>query len=731
MLKFLTIFFTFFFGFEGFAQSTTDKLIDFSKSYGSVRYFYPDTTLSRFDWDQFLIENVYQIISNEKYNFLPVIQEIAPLSFFSNNIQQIDSIDVNNLENYFYWQHLGDFKNSDRTASDIINAFCYSPINVENTIKLYNVESEYVNLEIKFKCFNETQDILEIGLSANNPNITIFETICSSNWQSIILDSIPISQNFDLTQIKLSVFNQKNDSILVDFIKIRNYNDSLIYSVDFDFNTYSPLGNWDRIFKDRLANLGFDSIQNINFLQLQPTKGFAFYTQKDLSKYIRLTLSDTTLYLPRFIDKNSLKFQEIKSVSKLIDVDKNLYQKSIFISDFVHLHTLLTNTYTYKHIVDKIDLEELFNKCIYEISTNKLYSLEYHKMNLIYYLSAYKDPHLIVYHDSLNASPFFLKFINNKEIVVYDANIQSEDSLKIVGKKVKKVNGIPSKKFIKSKIFELDKKNEALNNRLVYQLFNTAIDNYVYQLKIGNKNYSLKEYNLLPYKYLYSIQSDFLISDTSFTFFNGKAGFLSYNRFTKYNPDKEHVINVCSSDYVLIDLRKGSIGTHLISIINHNFLKYELIDSKDKLYYFENPYSYPPSNYKVVYFNSVIRNLPYYHKINPKQKVFVLTDYGTLSFNERQILPLYENNKVKLIGTKTAGSSGFISNISLPSQFKIQYTVGYHDYSDGTPYQNNGMKPHYPVKQKFQKNPTLKNDAAFQKALKVIKKEIRKDERKN
>ncbi|MEL7120047.1 MAG: hypothetical protein AAFO07_11420 [Bacteroidota bacterium] len=85
----------------------TDRIIDFAKTYGYIKYFYPGDESATLDWDRFGLYASKQLLRKDQEVELAQLFEWAKAVSFSS--EEIDTAYLDKLtnNNAVYWQHVG------------------------------------------------------------------------------------------------------------------------------------------------------------------------------------------------------------------------------------------------------------------------------------------------------------------------------------------------------------------------------------------------------------------------------------------------------------------------------------------------------------------------------------------------------------------------------------------------------------------------------------------------
>lgn len=195
-----------------FSQNTKDNLYTYSKLYGYIKYFYPDTSLYNANWVKICEAGVAKVINCKSKQELTdslnmFFKDIAPLITISNNIVKGDLKEMN--EDYFFWQHkgFGIYRNlktdmsydayKSRIVSKQTSFFDYIPKHKTITEKI--CDSVFVNIPI----------ILNKSEQNANPLINYFNTTDSIKKYSEYIELWNIIQHFFPYNKLLSLDMQK------------------------------------------------------------------------------------------------------------------------------------------------------------------------------------------------------------------------------------------------------------------------------------------------------------------------------------------------------------------------------------------------------------------------------------------------------------------------------------------------------------------------------------------
>lgn len=722
----------------GFPQS--DQYIEFAKSYASIRYFYPEPDLKEMDWNKYLITNSDKILMGS-FNLENEILSIAPkASFRHDSIVSYDTIQIKDLKNYYYWQHLGGLVTQkygypeNLMSSQLVGDFNRSFTMLLDLLKATNSTNRKIRLSFYAKFPTQNKDsaciMIHSGYKKNGEMIDQFYKkfiYPSTEWKHYVLDTVFCENCTKYAISGLKIVRQNSDSLFVDKIEITDLEDSsLLYSCNFENYDYANkrFPNYEYFYlSDNMAEVSKDCIDGQSSLKLFGNNELTLYDQTNLKKTIQVKLNGNYwMQFPRFINKNdSTDLKSIVSKFNNLEIDSG-NSKSTYIADIIHLWTVLENSYPYTEVRKTIHAKALFNKCINNVLADSLYQLDSHFSNLTYLLSAYNDPHfeLKIKGKKPYRCPFKVQFIDGEYII---SDVFSKDYSKYLGAKVKSINGI----LIDKKLDDIIYNKQILNSNL---LLNTYLESILttYEKKQflfltdNNQEIIVTDLNLITGKpkYLEHFQNSIL--NTSFALLDGRAIYIHLKDSARAKPSKiyNYVNDSLSKfEYIILDYRGLEEKNYIYNaVLDLKLLKNKIKIMPDNLSKIEEPFNTEFKSLNVDLYSAIRTKLD---SINFNSKIIALVDENVRSSPERQILPLYDSGLITLIGKQTAGTAGFINKITLPSKAIVHYTTGKTVYKNGVEYQNNGMKPHYEISETYTKN--SENDAFLEKAIEIIKNE--------
>jgi len=701
------------------AQNTNSKINEFTKLYTIVKFYYPDTALKSFNWTAFVNYNIQNIIEDSTFNYINEINTIAPLTF-THKSKQNSILNKKEIVGTYYWQHLNGFTNktfkSPFAISDIMGGFCYNDYDIRINIRLnkYAIDS---NL-IKFKTLGFSNDSIEIKV-CNRDTMLNCKTIISYKNNDFYTFKIPetlLNKNKTNIRYTFKILRPKTGEIDIQYITVKSKNkpDTVLNSKNLKNYNISKYFYFPKL---KLISIKIDSTKG-KYLKLPAYDSIELYKQTDFSKYLVYELnSGKTFFSPRFINKKESSLTLEKKKYPTTSSNKIMY-----ISDFVNLYSYTQSTIKYQNIKKDINEDELFNYCLNKIFTED-YNMYDHYLNLIYFMSAYKDPHLGVYKKKSLHTPIKIIKFSNRYIIdqVYLGNNKN-----LEGKEVVKINNLKVEQFLLQHIYPSSINSDFLINKYLKLILSPIIKSkkYNYTIKLKNgKVIKLDSMSFSNYPY-YRV----LLEDTAFTFFKNQASFYGCHMNSTYKDSTEHLDSLYSKNYIIIDFRNGQNNRYIRNLLYDKLFNNKVNTNYDRLVYIENPFNTKTMKDKISFIKNIYTNKGK-NSNNTNKHLYVLVNGNTISFKEKILLPLYENNLITLIGDKTAGTAGAIFEIKLQSGFKIRYTAGYSTWSDGTPYQNTGMEPHYYIKPKYLKDVRLKTDRAFLKAKQLISRQIKIDKK--
>lgn len=754
-MKKTSIFLLFFVVFTAKGQKSIDKLYQFSQSYGVLRHFYPEPMLKAFDWSAYLDYINYNTINDTAFDYKKAIKEIVPLAQFSlTEISNEDSLYKESLDSMYYWQYVNAVSTEEYSQSnaivqnDIIHSemrYTLNPL-VFNKINFNRFVGCQLKVKFKAKLVAEQPDSAWVLLHSFDARIYLpnerekairknyanrIKIYNQAEWKDYEVEipfcsDCPISA---MTYLKI-VRPLHRGTLYIDDIEVSDVESGeIIASEDFEKTEDEIYKRFRlKLLKEKTIEHYFDETLQSKCLKLKGKRKYTFYEQKNLAKKI-VSKIDSSLYfaIPRFLNIESASQDSIVAPTIAKQYDTVRYE---FLRDFIHLNAVIQQNSLQK---ENIDNKTLFYECVTRLFSAEQYTIQDHILNLVHFMAPYQDPHLALYvHGSTDVNMQYLPIEINKVKDEYVIIRSLEPELeRCIGKKVKNINNIPVKQWVEQQ-FSIPNSssisNYAINTYLQYGFnFRYQKNQDPVQIQLKNGKNIRVNYADLGVQYRLPL----LPKDTAFSFLNDKVAFFSYlSMGSTFRCTLAFLDSLKNKDYIIIDYRGFKSGSYKIDLMLQKGLNNGVdFSANNKISYISEPFY---QNVEYVPFNVIEPNLKKINKTNDDKKLYILIDKNVKSIKEITILPLYENNLATFIGQATAGTIGNVIKEKLPSsKVKVFFTAGYGTYANGEKYQGKPMQPHYYTKPRIHKNITLKNDKAFLKAKQLVKKAIRKDERRN
>ena len=725
--------------YAGLCFSQTNQYHEFAKAYSTVRYFYPNPDLKEMDWNKYLTLSSAKIINNE-FKLEDEILSLAPKSsFHTDSVSNFIKINKAEHKKYYYWQHFGGLVTQKRgfpemlLASQLIGSIDRSRTMLRNQLFAAKTLHKRIKFEFHAKFPTNKKDsalvLLHSGYKDKKGKITdnyyrlwIYP---SFDWKKYKLDTV-FCENFPhkvfFTFVK--IVRPTHNSLLIDDITIKDIETNKFL---YRFSTESYDSEYNRFrfnyfyHSKNMALKSSDSYSGNVSLKLLGLDELSYYPQTELNKTIQIKINNSKWFqMPRFIKKDSVNnLDSIIKKCNLTEIDSS-HVKAFYIADIIHMWTVLENSYPYSEIRETINSKELFNNCIEKIFNSKSYNKTEHFNNLTFLMSAYNDPHFSITSNQKNRkmSPVMIKYINGQYKI---SNVYSSKYLKYLGKNVKSINGVSIENLLSAFLYNYKSLNSInlLNTYLKYALSTYNNDSLILELT-DNKKIRIKKGELVKYRSKPISSYEKSLADTSFSLLNGKAFYLHYKKYGRNHMNikqaKDFVNDSLSKyEYIILDLRQRGYNYVSGSILETKLQSNGIKVKPDYMSTIQKPFS---NNFKSINLNLLDATRHTKDKAIFNSKIIAITDENTKSISERKILPLFEANLITLVGKKTAGTAGNINKVYLPSGFKISYTTSRTKYQNGKDYQNNGMMPHFEIKETF--NIHSKKDAFLEKAIEIM-----------
>jgi len=710
--------------------SQTDRIVDFAKTYGLVKYFYPGDESAMLDWDRFGVYASKQLIRKDQEVKLAQLFEWA--SAVSISSEQIDTSYLEKLtnKNAVYWQHIGNgegkvgyhyksarMNRKARVLPSSSNDFgtLYSTINSED-IQLKNVQAKakirisstyqgvaFLRIRIKLKnqpwkevtseTFGESKGKwVELKVEHEIPD--------STEKVTLALYSICQTGHIDVDDLKFSSLDSNGDNVIIE-----------------DDFRYSEIGEAWKTFG---PNQEFKIIEGKGFLRIARAEGNLktinpLYSPKlPTPRIAKVKLTESSylqfpLVLPS-IDSMTIPKASADVWNKLnkriedIDPDEQvLTQEHVRLSNIIKVWNVFQHFYPYFDRTE-VDWEEELRTAIERNKMDK--NKKDHVLTLKRMVASLNDSHIGVYTNNPDFFPSFsFEWIDNQLVItsVIDSIAGIEP-----GDIVVSVNEVPVETYWKNILIQSSGANSERKN---YQGIFEALagdQNDSISLKVNDKDY--------PIFFTRSLSEEDFETMINLRpeqpYYEPKKG-IKYIDLTRVSWEfiNENLDSISNSRGLIFDLR-GYPQWKTIEIVRH-FSK----DTLKAIQTYETHVSFP-DRLQTEYIKEEQR------KFSPKEpfialpKLF-LTNASAISYSET-FLNIVSNYKLaSVVGTRTAGTTGNTNTIFLYGNISIPWTGKKVTDQNGDEFHGIGIQPDYEINKTI-KGVRKNKDEIFEYAVKLL-----------
>ncbi|MBC5835196.1 hypothetical protein G6N05_11255 [Flavobacterium sp. F372] len=713
----------FFIAIFAFGQTTfqSQKVEDFAKLYGVVRYFHPSDESAKIDWKAFAVYGVKEINkakNQEEFEqklkdlFLP----IAPSISFHGDYYKWDK----NLKYPVYWEHRGlgvdsqkkNYKSERFNKSSSEKSFKAVAINInENSLKGKKIKLVYESQtkEGKAYCYlklldsnkkslkfathqnspvvSDTWELrelfidglndfykLSVGLVADEGNcsfrnLKLYFENSKNNWEEI---KLPAFDNKEWYSIKKAQFN-----VVKSEITILNQTDQINQLKNTDITI-----NWDKYYTVKLSN-------DVNVVV--PIVVYANETN--------------TLPISNIVDFKKLK-QSIETTNT------TEFNQEISVANIIIIWNIFKHFYPYQNEV-VLDWNKVLQNGTKDAYDDK--DGAQHKLTLEKFTENFKDAHINIFSKSellVNnsySSPISFRWVGEK-LVVKDVMKDYDGKLK-KGDVINEINNKPTA-FVLDSVSQYISGSKQWKKWVAIRRINRGAENTSLLLK--NEN------NLL-----FDLKRNIKFKDNK-DFFEreGKKGFEEINKDIYYINHEKLNAGIVDSLIPIINKHKGLIidlRGYAFNDQEHSILSYTSIVDTTK-------WLCPAKIYTPDYSN--IEEDCSGHKLNTykantflKTKNVLLVDERSIS-NTEMLAQVVKHYKIAtILGRPTAGANGNINEINLLNGFKVIFTGMKVKNPDGSQFHSIGVIPDVLVKETVE-DIKQGRDSFMEKAIEVLNKEI-------
>lgn len=706
-------------GLQAIAQTPFEiqKLEDFAKLYGTVRYFHPSDEASAIDWKAFALLGVKEIkeaktLKEFENKIMGLFSPVAPSLTYNNKPYQWDDaapypvywihkgLGIDSKSHNFYSSHrFNKSKNSTGTKA----ATLFLPLEIEKGtgIKLvYEARTDGGSLFGYLKLLDQKNNNIATVLHDKDP-------VTANGWQVKALTA-PAFQN--LKQVLIAFFSEGGDS------QFRNaqllvegpegvWNEIALPSLNDPQWFVEPKGDYlvrqdDQItIKQRVSGKQLHSLE----------------TNLPLDNYFTPNLSTVAgIIVPSVVYANQERtlpaadkslFEDLKD--RLQSQPKDVFDQDMQIANIIMVWNVFRHFYPY-HTEIAIDWEGILTAALIDARNNT--RKDRHTATLEKLTENFKDGHInisskeAIPHDALYATPAKFKVVNNNLII---AGIAGNFKGKLKrGDIIAAINGRPAGVYLDS-ICQYISGSEQHKQSKALKRMNTGQEGSVLAIKTANGRKAVLVRNTA-----YEQNKDFYEADTTENY--------------KAVTDDIFYINLAKLTHEDVDSLIPAINRNKGLIID---LRGYPEDNKHRLF------SYLSAVDTAAWLCSLTFLQPCFSKIEQncnnyglntkkaavtlKTKNAVLINENTISNGELFAQLLKHYNLATIIGRPSAGANGNINRIELLGGFSFVFTGAKIKNPDGSRFHAIGVMPDIYVEESV-KDVKRGNDAFIDKAIEVL-----------
>lgn len=677
-------------------QEELQRLDDFSKIYGVVRYFHPSDEAAKLDWNQFALYGVQEVLkakSQEEFSktIKNLFAPVAPsLSFEGNQYSWNKNDDLYPV----YWEHIGlgldQSYSTGMYSSKRINRLFKSEKFLAYGLNLEKVEHNNlgkVRLLYKAKTVNGGGAHGWIKLLDKDNKSVLFKNKQTSPVTSIIWKSDTILLDIDgknFTQINLGLIANKGTAEFKDVkleILKENGKWSEIKLPDVSDKKWFTVNDPEyKVSKNHLTLINDFMLSEQKKSQIKEP-----YTIIQLSNGLTATVpivvySDKTHTLPVSSDFKSLQ-------NKVNSIPQNEFSKDVSIANVIITWNVFRHFFPYQEEV-KVDWENELRKAIQDAFDDRT---GYEGvLTLRRFTEIFKDGHISINNRTIQkenetyAAPIAWKLVEGKPVVskVMGKNLEIN-----VGDIVDKVNGQTSKQY-------LDSVSQYISGSKQWKEFRS--------LQEGLKGKENEKFNLT----LENGKTVQLLKDKNYTknadFYRREdtIKIKELNDILYINLDKldsvtvaNNISKIKSHKKIIFDLRGYPISKGM-RVLFTNFFHNKFTQKN-----FHIPIIYYPDLQNVKWIDN---GWDYMKRDSLEAKVVLLVDERAISFAESTTAYLKENGYVTVMGRPTAGANGDINRIKLLGESTLVFTGMKTTNYDGSQFHALGIVPDLYVEEKVE-----------------------------
>lgn len=689
------------------------KLEDFAKMYGVIRYFHPSDEASLIDWKAFAVYGINEIGKvKTKQEFRKKLKEIfmpvAPSISFDNNYYKWGK----EAKYPVYWIHNGlglDTQNGNIYSSERFNKtranfglksaglFLPTEIAKGKAVKLvYEVNTEGFPNGI-IKLFDEKNKSIAYAVDSKISNT-------DNQWER---RELLINDFNNLSRILIGLFSEDGDSHFRNLeLTVTDANDK-IYTISLPSFTdehwfAEPKADYLIKEENQLTVLGITRSEQLhkteNDLPLNP-----FFT-------LHLSIGDVIVPIVVYANEDRTlpiaqlqRFEQLQNNIALID--KSQFNRNVFLANVIILWNAFRHFYPYYMEVNQ-DWNTLLLEGLKDAYNNT--TKEEHNLTLGKFTENFKDGHINVRNKDIDTDNDFatpVKFVISDDQLIVKYILQGFAGLE-KGDVIKEINGISANSILDS-ISQYISGSKQWKEKKTVEKFNYGVKNSTIKIKTALGKEVVLERNI-PY----DKNRDFYdkVSADKFKEINSNIFYINLDLLNSEEVDSL-IPTINNYKGLIIDLRGYPKDRY------HRILSYLQVSDTAKWM----------CRQKILepQFNNIQETCNGY-RLNKHQsetvlktKNILLIDKTSISNAEFLAQFIKHYQLATIIGRPTAGANGNVNRISLLGNFSVSFTGMKVKNPDGSRFHSIGVIPDVLVNETAE-DIKQGNDEFINKAIQVL-----------
>lgn len=712
----------FFIGIVVFGQTSfqSQKLEDFAKLYGVVRYFHPSDEAAKIDWKGFAVYSVKEIEkARNQEEFEQKLKDlfltIAPTISFSGDNYKWDETSKYPV----FWEHKGlgidgqkktyYSQRYNRTSKD--KSFKAISLNIEDSIligKKIKLIYEAKTSEGNAYCYLKI-----VGKNRKNLGFVThqYEPVISPTWQS---KELIIDANNNIRQLNVGLITDDGNSDFRNlklFVEETNSKWTEVPFTSTDNNKWLSMNNAKFSIKNDEISIFFHENETV-LLNTNATINCDKYYTVNLSNGVNVVVpmvvfSDDKGTNPKG-DKN--RFNDLKN--SIYSINKKQFTQETSIANLIVIWNIFKHFFPYQNEV-KVEWDTVLLNGIKDAYDDN--DENQHRLTLERFTENFKDAHINIISDKtdLSANAYStaasLRWVGEKLVVKdmfngYDGKLKKGDI-------IKEINNKPIS-FVLDSISQYISGSKQWKKWVALRRINRGSENSTLILKNENET-------------IFKLKRTLNIKENK-DFFEreGKTAYEEINKDIFYINSEKLTPKIIDSLVPTINKHKGLIidlRGYPYNDLQHRILSYtKVVDSTAWLC----PTKIFAPNY------SKTEEVCSGHRLNNYKADSVLTTKNVLIVDERTIsnaemlAQVMKHYKIAtIVGHPTAGANGNINTIKLLDGFQVLFTGMKVKNPDGSQFHSIGVIPDVIVEETVD-DVLQGKDAFIEKAIEVLNKEI-------